>query len=394
MNTSVYRGDLSQLPASTVSPWSRVVHPVIAGLAGDFLAELPKQGVDALTGLYGVLLAADGDRVQLIKAAPIRLSRQLGLSALRLAGVVPTLNGDSVSVDAVFSRPPDKQPKVPESVDANPTGRMFAHAITQGWIPLLSTEVWYDGPEADGLRCHGQCYPASRGRCRPLLRAMLGNERFLEMDALEPPPPTAFALDTVYEDRHIAVVDKPPGLLSVPGLSDVPDVQSIMQTRYGERASLAHRLDQATSGLLTCAKTRGALRFLQQMFASRRVGKTYEAVLDGVLDEDAGQIDLPLLLDPLDRPRQRIDPAGKAALTAWKKIGIESDCTRVEFKPHTGRTHQLRVHAAHRQGLATPIFGDELYGKRAGRLYLHARDLVLPQLENKAPLRVSAPAPF
>ncbi|MEM6987639.1 MAG: RluA family pseudouridine synthase, partial [Pseudomonadota bacterium] len=246
----------------------------------------------------------------------------------------------------------------------------------------------------DGLRRHGQCYPANRGLCRPLVRAMLGASRFDAMEAVAPVDIATPHIDVVHDDAHTVVVNKPAGLLSVPGLTGAPDLQSMMQARFGARTLVAHRLDQATSGLLACAKTPGALRFLQRMFAERRVAKTYEALLDGEIEGASGEVNLPLFLDPLDRPRQCVDARGKPSLTGWEKVAVDDGKTRVLFTPHTGRTHQLRVHAAHRDGLGTPIVGDELYGSPGDRLLLHARDLHLPQLHSKAMLQLRAPTPF
>ncbi len=376
-------------PLPMQSPWAREPHPLAREAAARFLDEVDGLGAQHRAGLYGVLIVHDGADLRELRAAPAAVSSALGLDTLRLPAELPTVSGDRVAVSELFPR------GVPEALDDCPTSRLFAHAITQGLSPLASAEIWCDSAEQDGLRHHGRCYPASRGIARPLIRAMLGDARFAELDASATFGPTTAVFDTVFEDDHVIVVDKPSGLLSVPGLSAVADVQSALQMATGRNVMAAHRLDQATSGLLVLAKTAGALRFLQRMFAERRVEKVYEALLDGEPDADAGCVSLPLRMDPLNRPRQlACAEHGKASVTRWTQLDVVANRARVVFYPETGRTHQLRVHAAHRAGIGVPIVGDELYGRSAERLCLHARELVLPRLHDPRPQRLVAPVPF
>jgi len=189
-------------------------------------------------------------------------------------------------------------------------------------------------------------------------------------------------LTLVHHDETIVVVDKPGGLLSVPGRG--PDRQDCVVNRVRAavpgciRHPSVHRLDMDTSGLLVLALTTTAQRDLRIQFERREVAKTYVARLDGVLERAQGEITLAFRLDPGNRPRQVHDPErGKVGITRWRRLELGSDTTLVELTPLTGRTHQLRVHAAHPLGLGLPIVGDRLYGTGTapGQLQLHASAL-------------------
>lgn len=189
----------------------------------------------------------------------------------------------------------------------------------------------------------------------------------------------AEALETLFEDPWLVVINKPAGLLSVPGKEEGADsVYSLMRKKYpdAEGPLIVHRLDMATSGLLLITKTKQAHQQLQAQFKNRTVKKRYIALLDGIIAQDAGTIELPLCPNPHDRPRQMVHSEhGKPAVTDFRVLAREEGTTRIAFYPRTGRTHQLRVHAAHPLGLNCPIKGDELYGRKAERLYLHAEYL-------------------
>jgi tRNA pseudouridine32 synthase/23S rRNA pseudouridine746 synthase len=192
-------------------------------------------------------------------------------------------------------------------------------------------------------------------------------------EASQAPPVTV-----IYEDDHLLLIHKPPGLLSVPGKTIRDSVQWRMQQRYPKDTGpmIVHRLDMATSGLMVIAKREEIYHHLQQQFIRRQVKKRYVALLDGLLEETEGWIDLPLRVDLEDRPRQLVCyEYGKSARSRWVKLAVEKGRTRVHFFPVTGRTHQLRVHAAHHRGLNTPIVGDKLYGQPGPRLHLHAEQL-------------------
>ena len=249
--------------------------------------------------------------------------------------------------------------------------------------PIAMAEFWWGDPTPAGGRHHGVFYPACRGRCAKILPFML------EGLPCEPPPTYGNhgahvdAPTTMVDDDDIWVGLKPSGLLSVPGRGNA--LRDCVQLRLQQRASLpdnswprlAHRLDQDTSGLVIAAKHKDAYATLQRQFTNRTVSKRYEALVHGRCQNE-GQLDLALAPDFADRPRQIHDPVrGKPATTRFEVLSTEGDVTRVSLWPQTGRTHQLRVHAAHPQGLNAPILGDPLYGlpDEAPRLMLHAAEL-------------------
>jgi tRNA pseudouridine32 synthase/23S rRNA pseudouridine746 synthase len=178
----------------------------------------------------------------------------------------------------------------------------------------------------------------------------------------------------IWEDDDVVAIDKPSGMLSVRGKSGVRSAEEWATERYPE-AMIVHRLDQSTSGILVIAKHKAAHEALQKQFISRTVKKSYVALLEGEISHSEGEIRLPLKLDYEHRPRQMVAKDGRAAHTIYKVQGVEDGCTRIRFYPITGRTHQLRVHAAHASGLGTPIVGDDIYGTPAERLMLHAETL-------------------
>jgi len=187
------------------------------------------------------------------------------------------------------------------------------------------------------------------------------------------------ALEIIYRDAWILVVNKPGGLLSVPGrgLDKQDCVAARVRKMFPEMIEqpAVHRLDMLTSGLMVLAFSAAAHRNLSAQFQNRRVSKRYEAVVSGSISETSGAIRLPFRLDPDNRPYQIYDPInGKEAVTLWKWIADHERGTRIEFTPLTGRTHQLRVHSAHPLGLAAPIVGDALYGsgRDGDTMYLHA----------------------
>ena len=208
-------------------------------------------------------------------------------------------------------------------------------------------------------------------------------------------------LDIVYQDDAIVVVNKPGGLLSVPGRG--PDKQDCVVSRLralfpdciGQPA--VHRLDMATSGLMVLVLTAEAHRRLSFAFESRDVTKCYVAVLDGQPRASAGEIQLPFRLDPDNRPYQVYDPVnGKMGITRWRKIDCSGGRSRVEFLPQTGRTHQLRLHSYHPRGLGCPIVGDSLYGsgKEGDPMLLHASGLQFPHPVTGEVICFFSPVPF
>jgi tRNA pseudouridine32 synthase/23S rRNA pseudouridine746 synthase len=281
--------------------------------------------------------------------------------------------------------------------------KLLAHAYRLGLTPLALAEFWWGAPSVTGDRRPGVFYAACRGKCLPILTHMLDG---LPADA--PPLFGAAAIDAtepavLYEDEHLAVVHKPSGLLTVPGrgatLQDC--AVSRLRARYPEATGplVVHRLDLDTSGVLLVAKDIVIASALQRLFSLRQVDKQYVAWLDGTVRGDHGHITLPLRPDIDDRPRNIHDPVhGKPAHTEWWVLAREPGRTRVRFAPHTGRSHQLRVHAAHPAGLDAPIVGDRLYGRTAPdddeRLQLHAERLSFVHPVTGATVVVEHPAPF
>ena len=256
--------------------------------------------------------------------------------------------------------------------------KLLQYAYSHGLQPVCMAEFWWGESPRQEIRHHLSYYPACRSKCLPILTHMLQG-----LD-VEPNPLTATAseeLKIVYEDDAICVVDKPAGMLSVPGKDNVESVESIMRQRwhqYDGNPIMVHRLDRDTSGLMVVARTLEAYHSLQQQFACRTAAKRYEAVLDGVPALQQGTISLPLMPDITDRPRQRVDMEhGKPSVTTYRVVSTQNHRTLVWRYPHTGRTHQLRVHCAHPLGLATPRLGDPLYGRgtAAPRMYLNAAEL-------------------
>lgn len=239
-------------------------------------------------------------------------------------------------------------------------------------------EFWWGQSPKTEIRRQGNFYPACKGKCGPILSHMLIG---LDVDdnPMENYHTMPQALPIVYEDKWLVVVDKPAGMLSVPGKTpDCVSVYSLMRQRYpnAEEPMMVHRLDMNTSGLLIVSKVKRVHEALQKQFEEHRVRKRYTALLEGTVPNDKGRITLPLCPDPHDRPRQLVHTIyGKEAITDYEVLCRRDGRTLIAFYPLTGRTHQLRVHAAHPLGLDCPIVGDELYGHKGSRLCLHAESL-------------------
>ena len=248
--------------------------------------------------------------------------------------------------------------------------KLLQEAYRQGLKPVCMAEFWWGASPKAEVRHHFHYYPACRGKCKPVLTWMLQG-----LDVEPDPELQGFprlAIDVVYEDDSLMVIGKPSGLLSVPGRQEQHSVASIV-AQMSPGAIPVHRLDMGTSGLLVVAKNLDVHRVLQEQFVRHTVVKRYEALLEGVPERRSGRIELPLLSDPMNRPRQVVDyRRGKTAVTEFEVVAVENGHARIALSPHTGRTHQLRVHCAHQDGLGCPIVGDELYGTKGERLLLHA----------------------
>jgi|TARA_B110000858_G_scaffold106903_1_gene122247 tRNA pseudouridine32 synthase/23S rRNA pseudouridine746 synthase len=252
--------------------------------------------------------------------------------------------------------------------------KLLQYAFANNLTPITMAEFWWGSAPNATVRHHKNYYPACQGRCKPILTHMLAHT---EMDAnlLLENLSEKQDLEIIYEDDALIVVHKPAEFLSVPGKDIKDSVYTRIKERYPSATGplIVHRLDMSTSGVLLLTKTKEANKALQSQFINRTIKKRYVALLDGNLSKNSGKITLPLRVDLNDRPKQLVDfTYGKPAETDWKIINKENGKTRVHLYPITGRTHQLRMHAAHKNGLNTPIVGDDLYGKKEKRLHLHA----------------------
>lgn len=265
--------------------------------------------------------------------------------------------------------------------------KLLQYAYQKGLHPVCMAEFWWGAPTKEEVRQHLNYYPACRGKCKPILTWMLQgldvdpNPELLGFQHMEIP--------VVYEDDALLVVNKPSGMLSVPGRIEDYSVEAVMRERYPD-SIVVHRLDMGTSGLLIVAKNGESYRILQQQFIRHEVKKKYVALLEHS-GEGSGSICLPMRPDPMNRPRQVVDMNhGKRAATRYEFIGNRF----VALWPETGRTHQLRIHCAHPDGLANPIVGDELYGTRGQRLCLHAAEIWFRHPVSGSEMHITSEIPF
>ena len=255
--------------------------------------------------------------------------------------------------------------------------KLLNFAYQNGFKPIAMAEFWWGTSPTSVVRHQGYYYPACKSKCKPILGHMLQGLK-VQPNPMLINPAKGKEIEVVYEDDHIAVISKPHEFLSVPGKNIMDSVYSRMKKKYAHASGplIVHRLDMSTSGIMLIAKSKEVHQDLQEQFLKKTVKKTYVALLDGVLKQSSGTIDLPLRVDIDNRPFQLVcQEYGKHALTEWELIEKLENQTKIRFFPVTGRTHQLRVHAAHPLGLNTPIVGDDLYGKKKDRLYLHAESI-------------------
>ena len=292
---------------------------------------------------------------------------------------------------AIFNDPAIKPPAGSGECAAP---KLLQYAFANHLKPIAMAEFWWGISPSAAVRQHKNYYPACQGRCKPILTHMLEGTA-MDANLLLENLSEKQVLEIIYEDDVLIVVNKPAEFLSVPG----KDIKDSVYTRIKEKYPAAtgplivHRLDMSTSGILLLTKTKEANKVLQHQFINRTIKKRYVALLDGSLAENSGKINLPLRVDLDDRPKQLVDfTHGKPAETNWKTIYKENGKTRVHFYPITGRTHQLRMHAAHKDGLNTPIVGDDLYGTKENRLHLHAEfiEFLHPTTAKKMSFTVAA----
>ncbi|MBR4047169.1 MAG: RNA pseudouridine synthase [Bacteroides sp.] len=275
--------------------------------------------------------------------------------------------------------------------------KLLQYAYKQGWKPLAMAEFWWGNSPKSEIRHHGQYYPSCKGKCEPILKHMLKGLDVEPNPMIAQQQQSSGSLDVVYEDEWIAVINKPANLLSVPAKDEGESVYALAKKQFPQADGplIVHRLDFATSGILVITKTKEAHKHLQEQFANRTIEKRYVALLKGRVAKESGVIDLPLSLNRLDRPHQMVDyEQGKQAITRYQILESSEDTTRIAFYPLTGRTHQLRVHAAHPDGLHCPIIGDDLYGTPSTRLFLHAEYIRFRHPMTKETISFTIPAPF
>ena len=306
--------------------------------------------------------------------------------------VMLNAQGERRTLTDIFAPTPQRVPPAGAGECCAP--KLLQYAFQHHLRPLAIAEFWQGRSPRMEIRHHGQYYTACRGKCKPILGWMLGENR---PNATNEQP----ILHVLFADTSLVVIDKPAGLLSVPGKSDAPSAESNLRERYGN-IYMVHRLDMDTSGLMVVARTADAHRQLQRQFlsvqqngtSSHTIHKKYIALLDGIVCGE-GNISLPMRPELMDRPRQMVDFIhGKSAHTHYQVLSHNDGHTLIALTPHTGRTHQLRVHCAHQEGLDCPIIGDRLYGKPAQRLCLHATELAFTHPVTGERLHFSSPAPF
>ena len=336
-----------------------------------------------------LLVEQADNRIRELKQQRKDLSRQLQ-TQMHAHYSLTNFAGESLSLQQLMSGS-----SMPTGTGDCCAPKLLHYAATHNLKPLAMAEFWYGASSINEQKIQGEFYGACAERCQPLMGFLLSG---LPQRAVIVNP--AQTLPILYEDEWLIAVNKPTGLLSIPGR--YRDVQDSVLSRLrhslpnGEALIAVHRLDRDTSGVLLLARDRQTQRQLSQQFEHRQVHKIYEAMLNGLVVEEQGVIDLPLWGDPQNRPIQTVDrQRGKPSVTHFKQMSRTGNLTRMEFSPVTGRTHQIRVHAADRRGLGVAILGDRLYGDVGGdRLHLHARTLSFEHPHSKQILRLKVDTPF
>ncbi|OYD92807.1 RNA pseudouridine synthase [Nostoc sp. 'Peltigera membranacea cyanobiont' 213] len=353
--------------------------------------QLKRQQNEVLQPLQQLIAATD-TRISELKQQRKALSRQLQ-AQMHATYSLTNFSGRSLSLQQLMPG------GLPTGTGDCCAPKLLHYAATHNLKPIAMAEFWWGASSVNQDKIQGEFYGACIERCQPLMGFLLSG--------LRPNPPAPFpareggdVIPIIYEDKWLIAVNKPAGLLSVPGRYSDRQDSVLSRLRHllpdGMMLVSVHRLDRETSGILLLARDRQTHRQLSQQFQQRQIHKVYEAILSGVAIAEQGVIDLPLWGDPENRPYQKVDwQNGKPSLTQFQVMAREQDYTRVEFTPLTGRTHQLRVHAADTRGLGITILGDRLYGCDAvtSRLHLHARELRFkhPQLEKTLYLQAITP---
>ena len=270
--------------------------------------------------------------------------------------------------------------------------KLLQYAYKKGLKPICMAEFWWGESPKNLIRHHEQFYPACRGKCKPVLTWMMQG---LDVDPSPEETNTShLGAEIVYEDEAVVVVNKPSRMLSMPGRQETYSIATWAEERW-PGSMVAHRLDMSTSGIILVAKTEEAYHALQEQFTERVIKKKYFAIVEGIPKDEHGIVNLPLSSDPLNRPCQIVDHEhGKQAITEYRILATRQDHTLLALWTHTGRTHQLRMHCAHHEGLGCPILGDELYGRKADRLYLQAQAITFVHPVTNKRMHFELPYPF
>ena len=354
------------------------------------LKRIQKKWRERAEAFKGVVLKSD-EKIKTWKME--RQQRSVALQRLVFERfVMLNARGEQKNLNEIFSTTPQEVP--PSGAGECAAPKLLQYAYSKGYEPLAMAEFWIGQSPKDEVRHQGHFYPSCKAKREPILKWMLQGLN------VEPNPLETDVwhkeIAILYEDEWIIAVDKPEGMLSVPGKLTVDSLQQrVQQIMNGEELYIVHRLDMATSGILLFARTQDMYKKLQAMFKSRSVDKCYAAILEGEIAEKKGEINLPLVLNPDDRPRQMVNHRyGKSAITHYEVLSQDRGKTYVMMYPITGRTHQLRVHASHREGLNTPILGDMLYGNASDRLYLHAHRISFNHPITGEKITIVSPVPF
>lgn len=319
-------------------------------------------------------------------------------------------SGEKQSLLKVFTdyakRTGSKQTMPPSGTGECCAPRLLDYANAHGMKPLALAEFWYGASPRGEIRHHGSFYEPCQAKCVPILWSMMPREMMQRREEKE-----AAKLAVLYEDDSLIAISKPHGMLSVPGRASTTDAETLLRSMRPDVPFLkmVHRLDMDTSGILLAAKSQEVFVMMQKLFARHEdVHKEYVALVSGkgeIVQQDEGIVSLPLAADFENRPRQRVDHAeGKEAVTHYEfmekdpqqNVAEKKGTVRaVRLRPVTGRTHQLRMHCAHPEGLDSPIVGDPLYGNvPAPRMYLHAEVLEFMHPLTGEKVRIESKAEF
>ncbi|PSR16130.1 RNA pseudouridine synthase [filamentous cyanobacterium CCP3] len=358
------------------------------------LRRFKQQWRDRLAPIETVIQSADAE-IAALKQRRRDLSRQLQAD-MHAAYRLSNFAGESVAIQSLGN--------LPTGTGDCCAPKLLHTAAQYNLVPLAMAEFWWG--TAQGDKQPGEFYGACADRCQPIMGFLLSGLSAQVLQSVDTPVGAHRGaplreITVLYQDPWLIAVDKPAGLLSVPGRyrdrADSVFFRLRLTLPEGSFLQPVHRLDQDTSGVLLLALDADTHRQLSQQFAQRQVAKTYQAIVVGQVSASSGLIDLPLWGDPTQRPRQQVNwPQGRPSQTKFEVLHREGELTRIAFYPLTGRTHQIRVHAAHPQGLNAPIAGDRLYGQGepGQRLHLHAQTVQFTHPQSQDAILLNSAVPF